>query len=328
MRSATGGLRSELNDRLVAWRARIRPRDVGLPDLERRRVPGLRREEVAELAGVSTRWYELFETGHCRRVSADFVRRVADALILNERERVVLQRLALPDVAVAIEVYERSCRDGALESYAKLRDFARNVVAASSFLDATVRAVEAIDGVIQPNCATVAILESDQPQALAVGPRSNLVDRTLARTVLDMNGPTRLGATVICEEAPDPAHVVDDARHLMKIRDADGREVVAIHDPAAVPYREYNSRFGQRSGPAVGIFARNVFKGVLSCFWTEPRKHPLLDLDAMEAVCAILELSSSAPYWPSQVRERCHRAASSSISTDLRASGGSSGWGL
>lgn len=120
----------ELHGCLVAWRARIRPRDVGLSDFGRRRVPGLRREEVAELVGVSSRWYELFEAGHCKRVSAEFVQRIADALLLNERERALLNRLALPEVQAAVEVYERSWRDGAFDRvpnrYSSLWDRAQN----------------------------------------------------------------------------------------------------------------------------------------------------------------------------------------------------------
>ena len=45
--------RTELSEFLRTRRARLRPEDVGLPQLGRRRVPGLRREELAKLAGVS-----------------------------------------------------------------------------------------------------------------------------------------------------------------------------------------------------------------------------------------------------------------------------------
>jgi transcriptional regulator with XRE-family HTH domain len=269
--TATAARHSELRDCLVAWRARIHPRDVGLSDFGRRRVPGLRREEVAELAGVSPRWYELFEAGHSRRVSAEFVQRVAEALLLNERERALLNRLALPEVEAAVEVYERSWRDGALESYVKLRDFARDVSTATSFSEATIKAVEVVHGIIGPDCATVAILESREPELFATGARAKFADHLLARTVLDMNAPTRSGATVMCEHAPDPKQVCDDASHPIRVRDSDGRETVAIHSPAAGAYRDYNSQFRQRSGPAVGIFSQAKFRGLLSCFWAEPR---------------------------------------------------------
>jgi hypothetical protein len=68
------------------------------------------------------------------------------------------------------------------------------------------------------------------------------------------------GATVVCECAPDPKDVSDDASHPIMIRGADGNETIGLHNPAALPYREYNSHFRQRSGPAVGIFSQGKFR--------------------------------------------------------------------
>src|SRR6185312_8241675 len=91
-----------LRDLLTSCRARLSPKDVGLPAAGRRRVPGLRREEVAELVGVSPNWYAFFESGMSdRRFSAAFVERVADALRLDDHERPLLFRLALPEVSAA-----------------------------------------------------------------------------------------------------------------------------------------------------------------------------------------------------------------------------------
>lgn len=56
--------RDEIRDLLATRRAKLTPADVGLPTSARRRVPGLRREEVAVLAGVSTEWYTKLEKGH------------------------------------------------------------------------------------------------------------------------------------------------------------------------------------------------------------------------------------------------------------------------
>ena len=68
-------------------RGRLQPEDVGLGRLGRRRVPGLRREEVAELIGVSTKWYRLFEMGNAQAVSLRFLRAVSEALHLSDHER-------------------------------------------------------------------------------------------------------------------------------------------------------------------------------------------------------------------------------------------------
>ncbi|GAB3979726.1 helix-turn-helix transcriptional regulator [Actinoallomurus acanthiterrae] len=86
--------RSEIRDFLISRRAKLTPERVGLPTSRRRRVPGLRREEVAALAGVSTEWYTRLEKGHIGGVSEDVLEAVAQALHLNEDERTYLFELA------------------------------------------------------------------------------------------------------------------------------------------------------------------------------------------------------------------------------------------
>ena len=79
--------RNELSDFLTSRRARLSPDDVGLPSGTRRRAPGLRREEVASLAGVGLTWYTWFEQGRDIRVSPDFLENVSRALRLSGAER-------------------------------------------------------------------------------------------------------------------------------------------------------------------------------------------------------------------------------------------------
>ena len=87
--------RSDIRDFLASRRARITPGQAGLlPGGGRRRVPGLRREEVAVLAGVSTDWYTRLEKGHITGVSEDVLEAVARALQLDEAERTYLFDLA------------------------------------------------------------------------------------------------------------------------------------------------------------------------------------------------------------------------------------------
>ncbi|GAA2787348.1 helix-turn-helix transcriptional regulator [Saccharopolyspora taberi] len=88
------GNRSDIRGFLASRRARITPEQVGLPTSGRRRVPGLRREEVAVLAGVSTDWYTRLEKGHISGVSEDVLAAVAQALRLDEDERTYLFDLA------------------------------------------------------------------------------------------------------------------------------------------------------------------------------------------------------------------------------------------
>ncbi|WP_242906032.1 helix-turn-helix transcriptional regulator [Actinomadura terrae] len=84
---------------LRARRARVRPEDSGLPVGGRRRVAGLRREEVAMLAGVSTDYYVRLEQGRERHPSAQVVDALARALRLDVDEAAHLHQLAHPGPA-------------------------------------------------------------------------------------------------------------------------------------------------------------------------------------------------------------------------------------
>jgi transcriptional regulator with XRE-family HTH domain len=86
--------RAELSDFLKSRRARIAPATVGLPNGRRRRTPGLRREEVADLAGVGLTWYTWLEQGRDIRVSPQVLAAIARALQLEPAERSHLFRLA------------------------------------------------------------------------------------------------------------------------------------------------------------------------------------------------------------------------------------------
>ena len=82
----------ELGDFLRTRRGRIAPSQVGLPDGERRRTPGLRRAEVAQLVGVSVDWYTWLEQGRPISVSTQVLESLVQALQLdaNEREHLFL----------------------------------------------------------------------------------------------------------------------------------------------------------------------------------------------------------------------------------------------
>ncbi|WP_188197742.1 helix-turn-helix transcriptional regulator [Nonomuraea sp. SYSU D8015] len=89
--------RTDLNDFLRTRRARLQPEEVGLsPGLGKRRVPGLRREELAHLAGISVDYYIRLEQGRCDSVSQAVLDAVATALRLTDDERVHLHQLAKP----------------------------------------------------------------------------------------------------------------------------------------------------------------------------------------------------------------------------------------
>ncbi|WP_141583008.1 helix-turn-helix transcriptional regulator [Actinomadura sp. WMMA1423] len=87
--------RSELGEFLRTRRARLRPEDLGLPDYGgRRRVPGLRREELAQLAGVSAGYYTRLEQGQSSNASEAVLDAIARVLRLDETEHAHLRSLA------------------------------------------------------------------------------------------------------------------------------------------------------------------------------------------------------------------------------------------
>ncbi len=81
---------------LKARRDALAPADVGLPEGRRRRTKGLRREEVALLAGVSVTWYTWLEQGRPINASVDVIEALARTLRLDEAERQHLLTLATP----------------------------------------------------------------------------------------------------------------------------------------------------------------------------------------------------------------------------------------
>jgi transcriptional regulator with XRE-family HTH domain len=87
---------AELGDFLRSRRARVTPQEVGLATKPRRRVPGLRREEVALLAGVSADYYIRLERGRPINASDSVLDAVAHALRLDDTERAHLFALSTP----------------------------------------------------------------------------------------------------------------------------------------------------------------------------------------------------------------------------------------
>lgn len=86
--------RAEVRDFLISRRAKITPHQAGLPDTGSRRVPGLRRGEVATLAGVSIEYYSKLERGAIAGASASVLDALARALQLDDAERGHLFHLA------------------------------------------------------------------------------------------------------------------------------------------------------------------------------------------------------------------------------------------
>jgi len=104
-----------LGEFLRSRRALVTPEQVGISSFGARRVPGLRREELAQLAGVSLTYYTRLEQGQAEHASASVIDALARALELDEDERTHLHALAVsrprrPRPARALHADPRTCR--------------------------------------------------------------------------------------------------------------------------------------------------------------------------------------------------------------------------
>jgi transcriptional regulator with XRE-family HTH domain len=95
--------RRELADFLRTRREKLKPEQLGITQVSRRRTPGLRREEVAEIAGVGTTWYTWLEQARDIQPSADVLKRLATALMMNPAETRHLFTLAGRAAPVDVE---------------------------------------------------------------------------------------------------------------------------------------------------------------------------------------------------------------------------------
>jgi transcriptional regulator with XRE-family HTH domain len=99
--------RQDLAAFLRARRNAVRPEDVGINDLSGRHVSGLRREEVAALAGMSTTWYTWIEQGREINVSPEALERVGRALRLTPKQVEYMNALAKPAPSVPFDLEPR-----------------------------------------------------------------------------------------------------------------------------------------------------------------------------------------------------------------------------
>lgn len=171
-------INGELGAFLRARRESVRPEDVGLPRGERRRTPGLRRSEVATLAGISVEYLTRLEQGRDRHPSTQVVAAVADALRLDPSDRQHLHEL----VALS-QGTELVCRDHCpgegppptglmtlldrLEpTPASLVNRRTDLVAWNDAFDALTRPLGMLDGE-PPNVARFALTDSRASDAVA-----------------------------------------------------------------------------------------------------------------------------------------------------------------
>lgn len=119
--------RDELAAFLRTRRARLRPTDAGLPEGLRRRTPGLRRQEVAQLAGMSVEYYVRLEQARGPRPSRQILNSLARALMLTMDERAHLFHLAGETVAPGSRL-DRDVPDGIRHLLASMTEIPAYVI--------------------------------------------------------------------------------------------------------------------------------------------------------------------------------------------------------
>ncbi|RCK71199.1 XRE family transcriptional regulator [Desertihabitans brevis] len=122
--------RHELGAFLRSRRERLRPEDVGLPSGPRRRTPGLRREEAAVLAHISTEYYVRLEQGRAPKPSGEVLAGIADALRLTDTESDHLHLLA-GTASTRARTHRRDVRPSILALLERLPQTAAFVMSAS-----------------------------------------------------------------------------------------------------------------------------------------------------------------------------------------------------
>ncbi len=161
--------RQEIREFLASRRARLKATDVGLPDYGTRRVPGLRREEVAVLAGVSVPYYSRMERGDLAGASDGVLDALAGALRLDDAERAHLIDLARAVQPLPPRPRRRPAKEGVRPSMqhvldaitgaaALLLNERHDVLAANGLSRALF--TELLDGQERPNFARFIFLDS------------------------------------------------------------------------------------------------------------------------------------------------------------------------
>lgn len=166
--------KSELGAFLRSRRERLRPEDVGLPSGARRRTPGLRREEIAVLAHISTEYYVRLEQGRAPRPSAEVLAGIVGALRLTDTESHHLHLLAGTAPAPS-GIHRRDVRPSVLSLLERLPLTAGIVLSAAFEVLAWNNLAAALMedfALVEPhdrNLARKAFLSTDQPPAAIYG---------------------------------------------------------------------------------------------------------------------------------------------------------------
>jgi len=282
--------RNELRAFLIERRSRLNPHECGFP-ARACKVVGLSQAQVAELAGVSLNWYELFESGRDdRRVSIKFLKRVAQALRFDETDRLELFRLARP-ITEAESFLENA---GAVTSLRTLRLLAARVASASNTSEVAEHAADTVQCTLRPDSSTLVTLnEHDRVGGFALGRRGEHANDGTFRihwnTLRDLPA-NRVGAIpggpTIQELRLRPA-----ALDVSAVGDDD----ISLDDLRLTPELYQDTLWGIRvaSSLSLPLTQADATRGLIGACWTKPRLFSMVEIETAKAIAAVIQLVSN-----------------------------------
>ncbi len=272
----------------------LRPADVGLPDTARRRVPGLRRSEVAELASVSSDWYRSFECGRPVLISPPLVARLAEILRLTPAEEMDLHILARPELYKASKACAtRPATDASAIDLSRFRRFVTSMGAASDIFQCAQIAADAAQDIINPKLTVVALFDAPPScDRYAVGPRGHYWTSLHHEVASRLHLALKAGGIGCCEHLLSTDELRTARLSVNTFRRLNYEPTTYEHFCELDTWSQFNARVDARSALIVPLFDSFRFRGVIALGWNEPRQMQPPEIEALATIGGVVALST------------------------------------
>jgi len=282
--------RKELKAFLVERRRRLQ---ADGPRGRQRAREGLSQAEIAELAAVSLNWYELFESGRGdRRVSVDFVARIAKAMQLDFDDRIELYRLALPETHILDELQQRT-EMAASSVLRAIPGLLERMLSVSGIDEILAIAADSMNAALHPDYATMATVRNDEGLlGFATGPQAQSVCNATHHMFWDAYADLPKDQVGIIESMPGE-HALPIGGHDVQIVAVAGENRNVLRSWGTLEHAaEHSATFPARSSLAVPIHEGDVLRALLGALWLVPRRFSRIELETARAIVAIVGLVS------------------------------------
>jgi transcriptional regulator with XRE-family HTH domain len=285
--------RDELRAFLIEQRRRLHPERIDFPAVRSKK--GLSQADVAELAGVSLNWYELFESGRDdRQVSERFVKKIAQALRLDEDDRRELFRLAVPETEAAAQI-RRHIEDGTLAAMRSLRVFARKVRSATDFLDMARLVAETMRASVKPDSAAIVTLNTAEGVGgFAIGALARYASAATYRVHWEALSGLRWDRVAFAEGGPNLKDYMERPVDVAVTADGEGQDLLRAFHFTPELYSEALYQMRALSCLNLPLMEGETLRGFAGGFWTAPRSFSQLEIETVKAIAAIIQLTTEA----------------------------------